>query len=389
MTLTGNTEMGLAKTAANVRAMMHDSQRSASLTAQTEAINLAVGEPDFDAPTQVIAAMKTALDLGFTHYADFAGDLELREAIAEKYQYPSARPLTAANIQITSGATAALAAVILATTNAGDRVVMPDPTYSLYADLVRLAGGTPVPAPTTRDHHLDTDVLKKLLPGARSFVYCNPVNPTGAVYSRRELEILGEIVRGSDTLIVDDAAYSSLVYQPHTYTSALEIPDLANRTVLCQTFSKKFAMTGFRVGFIVAPDHLIAPIAAVHRTFNGAINSAAQRAALTALTMDDEFAVRTRQVYTARMNLTHELLSDIPEFAATRPEGAFYAFPRILTGHTSNQVVEHLLSHGVKVRSGSEFGRGGDHYLRISFSTSTNALEQALIRTKVAMTQLC
>lgn len=388
MTVDSATGAGLAAVAPTVAVMMGASQRSASLTAQTNAISLAIGEPDFAAPADVVFAMKQALDAGYTHYADFAGDPELREAIADKHQPHTSTRLTAANVQITSGATAALSAVILATTGPGDRVVMPDPTYSLYADLVRLAGGIPIPAATTDDHHLDLDVLRQVLPGARSFVYCSPVNPTGAVYTRKELEAVAEIVAGSNTLVVDDAAYSSLVYDDHVYTSAMEIPALAERTVLCQTFSKKFAMTGFRVGYIVAPDHLIAPIAAVHRTFNGAINSAAQRAALAAITMDDEFADKTRAIYTQRMQLTHEMLSDVPEFRTTRPEGAFYSFPKILTGHSAQQITDHLLTHGVKVRSGREFGAGGEHHLRISFSTSSAALEKALLRIRNAMSEL-
>lgn len=365
--------------------MRTHSRRSATLTSTTSAVDLAVGEPDFAPPQRVVDAAADAVRSGYTHYADFAGDPELRQAVAA--QYPRSG-FAARNVQITHGSTAALASALLALVAPGDRVVLPDPTFSVYADQVRLAGGVPVPVAVTDEHHLDLESLAQALPGARLFVYCSPVNPSGAVYTRAELTALAEILDGSDTVVIDDAAYSSITYAPSVYTSALDIPGLVDRTVVCQSFSKRFAMTGFRVGWIVGPDELIAPIATVHRTFNGALNSAAQRAALAALELSGAWDHHVRQLFTTRMTTAYERLARVGGLQVNPPEGAFYILARILTDHPAEQVIAHLLATGVRVRPGAEFGRRAARSFRISFAASNAALDRGLSAIERAMATL-
>ncbi|MFF0144730.1 aspartate aminotransferase [Amycolatopsis sulphurea] len=371
----------------HVESMISASRRDAGVMASGQSINLAVGEPDLAPPTEVVESLKQALDAGHTHYVDLAGDEELRTAIAALESANWGREVRPAAVQVTAGATAGIAATILGTTSVGDRVVMPDPTYSLYADVVRLAGGIPVPVACLPSLHLDLEALAPALKGARSFVYCSPVNPTGVVYHREELEGVARLL-DPGTIVIDDGAYSSLVYQPHRYVPAAVIPGLADRTVYCQTFSKKFAMTGFRVGYLVAPEELLPPIAAVHRTFNGSVNAAVQKSAVTALAMGPSFADFALRTYRRRLDLVQELMKSIPVLEAVPPEGAFYLFPKILTGHSSSDTARHLARHGVRVRSGAEFGAGGEGHLRISYAASEESLEAGFGRIKAAMNLL-
>jgi aspartate aminotransferase len=367
--------------------MMSASLREAGVMASGGAISLAVGEPDLAPPREAIEVMKWALDAGYTHYVDLQGDPELRESIATVESANWGRSVTPRDVQVTAGATAGISAAILATTSFGDRVVMPDPTYSLYADIVRLAGGVPVPVPCSADLHLDLESLASAVPGARSVVYCSPVNPTGIVYRRDELERLGELL-DSDTFVIDDGAYSSLVYAPHEYVSAAQVPSLAHRTVYCQTFSKKFAMTGFRIGYVIAPADLLLPISTVHRTLLGSVNAAVQKCAHSVLTTRSGFAEAALRTYTRRLRLVEQLLETVPQLEATAPEGAFYVFPRILTGHSSAEVTRHLVEHGVRVRSGGEFGAGGEGHVRISYATSDELLERGFDLIRSAMARL-
>ncbi|MFG2582412.1 pyridoxal phosphate-dependent aminotransferase [Streptomyces malaysiensis] len=378
------TPPALTRGSRHVESMMSASRRDAGVMASGQSVNLAVGEPDLAPPPAVVESLKRAVDAGHTHYVDLAGDEELRAAIAATESANWGRELSPANVQVTAGATAGIAAAILGTTSIGDRVVMPDPTYSLYADVVRLAGGIPVPVECLPNMHLDLAALAPALKGARAFVYCSPVNPTGVVYRREELEgVAGLLDPG--TIVIDDGAYSSLVYEPHRYVPAAEIPSLAERTVYCQTFSKKFAMTGFRIGYLVAPEALLPPIAAVHRTFNGSVNAAVQKSALAALAMNTSFADLALRTYQRRIEFVRQAMESIPLLEAVPPEGAFYIFPKILTVHSSAETSRHLARHGVRVRSGGEFGFGGEGHLRISYAASEESLKIGFDRIKAAM----
>jgi aspartate aminotransferase len=368
--------------------MLEATQRSAALTSATSAVSLAIGEPDVDAPPQVVEALVDALRAGHTHYVDSAGDPELRVALARQVSRARACSYGPDEVLVTHGATAGLAATIAALVGPGDRVVLPDPTYSLYADLIRLAGGTVVTVPTLRDHHLDLEALSPQLRGARAFVYCSPANPTGAVYRREELEALAALLEGSDTIVVADEAYDQLVYDDVPFMSALDVASLRDRTVLCQTFSKTFAMTGFRVGFVVARRPVIDHIAAVHRTFNGSVNAAVQRAALRAVELGPSLGAPMLVEYERRRAVVLDALEDIPELEIVAPEGTFYAFPRVRLDHSSADLAAALLEGGVKVRPGVEFGAGGEHHLRLSFSVPPGDITVGLERLAAVLSQL-
>ena len=354
-------------------------------TSGSEMISLAMGEPDFDTPPRIIQAAVTALQEGYTHYAPLLGDKSLCHAIADDVSAKSGMQVRNDEVLVTHGGTAGLAAAILSIVNPGDRVVIPDPTYSLYADLVNMAGGICIPVSCRSDLHWDLERLDKALEGAKLFVFCNPGNPTGIVHSREEIAALGKLVNKHNNIVIADEAYSDLVFTDHPFTSVLQLPGFAKRTLFCQTFSKSYAMTGWRVGYLAGPAEMIAAAARVHNSLNGSVNSAVQRAALVALTQCKDDVRRMYEVYRQRRLLMMDGLNDIPELLLNEPEGAFYCFPSYSLPIPSIDMVALLREQGIAVRPGSEFGAAGERHLRLSYAASNDAISEGIRRLKRAL----
>lgn len=354
----------------------------------SDMISLAMGEPDFDTPPRIVQAAVEALQQGYTHYAPLLGDKALCQALADDVSARSGMPVKHGEVLVTHGGTAGLAAAILSIVNPGDRVVIPDPTYSLYADLVNMAGGICIPMPCRSDLHWDLDRLDKALDGAKLFVFCNPSNPTGIVHSREEIETLGKLVNKHNNLVIADEAYSDLVFTDRPFTSVLQVPDFAGRTLFCQTFSKSYAMTGWRVGYLAGPAEMIAAAARVHNSVNGSVNSAVQRAALVALTQCKNDVKRMYDVYRERRQLMMEGLYAIPELSLNEPEGAFYCFPSYSLPIPAIDMVALLREQGIAVRPGSEFGAAGERHLRLSYAASNEAIIEGVRRLKPALAGL-
>ena len=343
-------------------------------------VSLAMGEPDFDTPEQVTEAAHASLRAGRTHYSPLLGEPALREALAEKLAAVAGAPVSAADLLITQGGTAGLAASILGIVNPGDKVVVPDPTYSLYADLVSMAGGVVVPVPLGPDLHWDLDRLADALTGAKLFVFCNPSNPTGIVHGRDELDALAGLLDGTATIVISDEAYSDLDYTGRPFTSAVSVDGLRDRTVYCQTFSKSYAMTGWRVGYLWGPSPLIQASARIHNTFNGSMNTVVQDAALVAVRTCDADIARMRAAYERRGEIMRAELAAIPGLTLSTQEGAFYQFPRYELDLPSAEVVAALRAHGVAVRPGSEFGARGEGHLRLSYAASPESITEGVRR---------
>ncbi|AEM85682.1 pyridoxal phosphate-dependent aminotransferase [Streptomyces violaceusniger] len=356
------------------------SRRTQQPQSRADLVSLAMGEPDFDTPRPVTEAAHASLRAGRTHYSPLLGEPALREALAEKLTGLAGTAVSAADILITQGGTAGLAASILGIVNPGDKVVIPDPTYSLYADLVSMAGATVVPVPLAPDLHWDLDRLADALTGARLFVFCNPGNPTGIVHSREELEALAELLDATSTIVISDEAYSDLDYTGRPFTSAISLDGLRDRTVYCQTFSKSYAMTGWRVGYLWGPSALIQASARIHNTFNGSVNTFVQDAALAAVRSCDEDVARMREAYEQRRDIMRTELAAIPGLTLSSPEGAFYQFPCYDLDLPSVEVVAALRAHGVAVRPGSEFGAQGEGHLRLSYAASAQAITEGVRR---------
>ncbi|MFZ0218435.1 MAG: pyridoxal phosphate-dependent aminotransferase [Candidatus Dormiibacterota bacterium] len=343
-------------------------------------ISLNAGDPDFETPQHVRDALTDAVNGGHTHYVDGTGDPELRAAIAADLTRRSGVEWDPAQVLITHGGTGGLAAVFLGAIDAGERVVLPEPTYSLYADLCAWVGADVVQVPLAADFHLDLDAIRLAAPGAKLLVLCSPGNPTGVVYRRDELEAVAEIAREHDLLVLSDEAYDHIVYDGVDFVSALEVAGLRDRLVYCQTFSKVLSMTGWRIGYLAGPAATIAAAGRVVRTLIGPLNAAVQRAALVAFTTPTEWPERMRQEYQYRRDLVLESLDGLPGVTLRAPEGAFYAFVKVPAGRTSKDVVEAARGKGVIIRSGAEFGPSGEGYVRLAFSSSRDDLEASLPR---------
>ncbi|HEY8291544.1 MAG TPA: aminotransferase class I/II-fold pyridoxal phosphate-dependent enzyme, partial [Thermomicrobiales bacterium] len=325
-------------------------------------------------------ALIEAIQQGYTHYADGQGDPQLRQALAERAAQISGYAIEPGQVVVTHGGSAALSAALLATINPGERVLLPEPTYSLYADLVQLVGAQPVFVPSTADFHLDFDAIAAAADGAKMIVLCHPCNPTGVVFRRDELESLGRIAAQFDLLVLSDEAYDHIVFDERPFVSTLAIEELRDRLIYCQTFSKTYAMTGWRVGYLIAPAPIATAAARMHRTINGPMNAAVQRAALAAVTTETDWPERMRREYEARRELVYELLAGCPGVAGNAPEGTFYAFIHYDADVPAQAVVAAAMERGVAIRGGTEYGPSGQNHIRIAFSSSRADLQEGVRR---------
>ncbi len=339
------------------------------------------GDPFFNTPAPIRAAVADALEAGLVHYADPEGDPPLRNSVATQLSQRTGRGFVPEQVVITHGATGGLAAAILGIVDPGDGVIIPEPSYSLYADLVLFAGGRPLhPACPPPEFRLDLAAIESLAADARAIVLCNPCNPSGTVYTRAEIESVAAIAIRHDLLLIADEAYDHIVYEPKSYTSALSIADLANRLIYVQTFSKTYAMTGWRIGYVAAPADLAPACSRIHRTLVGPVNSAVQRAAAVALEHGDEWHAEMLAQYRDRRDLVVDALRRVTEAPVLPPEGTFYilaAHPRTVS---SERMVEVATDHGVAVRPGSEYGPSGEGFLRVSYSLQSDQVVDGMDR---------
>jgi len=364
---------------AAVQRIVAQSQRPAARPG-AGTISLASGDPDFATPDYIRRALVEAVESGYTHYADGQGDPQLRQALAERAAHTSGHAVEPTQVVVTHGGSAALSAALLATINPGERVLLPEPTYSLYVDLLELVGAHPVFVASTADFHLDLDAIDAAAAGAKMIVLCHPCNPTGVVYRRDELEGLGRIATHHDLLVLSDEAYDHIVFDDVPFVSTLAIAELRNRLIYCQTFSKTYAMTGWRVGYLIAPPPIAAAAARMHRTINGPMNAAVQRAALAAVTTETDWPTRMRLEYQARRELVFELLAGCPGVDGNPPEGTFYAFVRYDADMPAQEVVAAAMARGVGIRGGTEYGPSGRNHIRIAFSSSRADLQEGVRR---------
>jgi aspartate aminotransferase len=371
------------RTTFNPSRMVRDLERHSLRPATrpgADLISLAAGDPDFATPEHISQALADAIAAGATHYAQPQGDPDLRAALAEQVAEVANRPCGMDQVLISHGGSAGLAATILATVDEGSRVIIPEPTYSLYGDLTRMAGGEVSYVPHLPDQHLDLDGIEAAAPGARMVVICNPCNPTGAVYDLAELEALAEIAEEHDLLVLSDEAYDRIVYDGADFASALEIEGLAGRLVYVNTFSKTYAMTGWRIGYVAGDAEVMKAITAVHLAFNGTMNSAVMRAALVALTEPSDWPERMRREYQARRDIVTRMVSTVPGLEVQRPDGAFYALIRYRSPLSATEVVRRGFERGVAARPGSEFGPSGEGQVRVTFATGRELLIEGLER---------
>lgn len=350
-----------------------------------DVINLCIGEPDFQTPAYIIDAGVYALRHGYTKYVDNAGLPALRRAIAAKMAAENGLKCSEKNVMVTNGAGQALMSSIMCALNPGDSLILADPYYPNYLGYCKLAGVNAITVPTCEEEgfHLTAAAIEKALtPSTRAILLNSPANPTGAVLSLTELEEIAELARKRDLLIIADEPYEAIVYEGRRNYSIAALPGMFERTITVNSFSKTFAMTGWRVGYAVAEEAFIRAMAVMQESLTSSVNAASQYAACAALAGDGREVLQMKDEYEKRAELLTRSLNRIKGFKFTKPEGAFYAFVNIKeTGLTSAEVAQRLIEQGrVITTPGSAFGPSGEGYIRISFAANSDILAEATRR---------
>jgi aminotransferase len=349
-----------------------------------DVISLGIGEPDFVTPAPIIQAGIQALHAGETHYTSNAGLLELRQAITSHlHKLYGVEYDPAAEIIITVGVSEALYLAMTALLNPGEEVIIPTPCFVSYQAEVILAGGVPVEIPTCVEDGFQVrpdNIEAAITPRTKAILLGYPNNPTGAVCQRETLLEIARIAQQHDLIVISDEVYDQLVYGIQ-HTCFPSLPGMHERTVLLGGFSKDYAMTGWRAGYVCGPAEIIKGLLRIHQYTIMSAPTMSQMAALEAMQRGEEFVIRMRDEYDRRRRLIVGGLNQLglPTF---EPHGAFYAFPNVaITGMDDETFAQKLLEEQrVAVVPGNSFGAGGDGYVRCSYATAYEQIEQALER---------
>src|SRR5262245_29182209 len=355
------------------------------------AVSLAVGEPGFATPPHIVEAACQALHDGFTKYSPNPGYLDLREAIADKLERVNGYRIDPAReVFVTVGAMQALALTFMVGIDPGDEVILTDPSYTNFEATITLAGGGTVFVPTDPERgylpHVE-DVAAAITPRTRAILVNSPANPTGAVYPRDLLHAIAELCVRHDLLLISDETYAALTYGDMRTVSPASFPGLQDRTVSIYSFSKEYAMTGWRIGYLTGPAPMLEVMAPVQEAMASCVNAATQRAALTALRGPQDCVEAMRRAYQARRDLVVERLGRMPGVRCPRPDGAFYAFPdvRAITHDTASLAERLLFDHRVVVSPGEAFGPRSGGFLRLSYASSDEDLAEGLARLEAGL----
>jgi aspartate aminotransferase len=371
-----------------------DAKAKALSAAGQDVIGFGAGEPDFATPPHIVEAAAAACrQPEMHHYTATPGLPALRQAVVDKTRRDSGYEVASSQVVVTNGAKQAVYETFQALLDPGDEVLVPAPFWTTYPEAVALAGGRPVPVPTDEadGFHLRVEALEAARTAAtKVLLFVSPNNPTGALCTPEEVRAVGEWAAEHGLWVVTDEIYEHLVYGGRTFSSIpVQVPELAERCVVINGVAKTYAMTGWRVGWIVAPPDLAQALANLQSHACGNVANVAQAAALAALSGDLRAVEEMRTVFDRRRRTMHRMLNEIPGVSCVEPEGAFYAFPSVrgLLGkrlgdrvvHSSLDVAEAAIEE-VKVAMvpGEAFGAPG--YLRLSYAVSDEAMEEGVSR---------
>lgn len=341
-------------------------------------ISLGVGEPDFPVPWRIREEMIYSLEKGYTSYTSNAGLMELREGIADYYRRFSLET-SPGRILVTTGASEAIDLAIRAVTDSGDRFLLPEPCYVSYRPLLSICGGEAISIPTTPDFKLTAEAIERYADDKTKAIILNyPANPTGVSYRKKELEELADAIIEHDLLVISDEIYAELTYD-FKHTAIASLNGMEDRVITINGFSKAFSMTGFRIGYLIAPEDILSGILKIHQYCMLCAPITAQIGAIEALKCIEEVE-KAKAEYLRRRNFVYRRLSEFLEIR--KPEGTFYAFPSISsTRMGSEEFAEKLLfEKKVAVVPGNAFGECGEGYVRLAFAVKFEKLKEALDR---------
>ncbi len=348
----------------------------------THIVHLEVGEPDFDAPACVKEAACRALADGHTHYTHSMGNYELRQAIAAYHQGNYGVRVEAEQIIVTSGSSPAILLVFSALLDPGDEVIISDPHYACYPNFIRFVQGVPVTVPVYEEDgfQLRPEAIRaRITPRTKAIFINSPSNPTGNLLSAERMREIAALAEGPEApMIVSDEIYHGLVYEDKDHS----ILEFTERAFVLNGFSKLFAMTGLRLGYVIAPPELVRPMQKLQQNFFISANSMVQRAAITALTCAGEDVARMKATYDERRRFMIRRLREIGLGITVEPTGAFYVFANAKRFSTdSYQLAFDILEKAhVGVTPGIDFGRNGEGYLRFSYANSMENIAEAMNR---------
>ena len=371
------------------------SQKSGEMKAQgVDVINMSVGEPDFNTPDHIKEAAKKAIDENYSRYSPVPGYVELRKAISNKLKNENGLEYSVNEILVSNGAKQSVCNTVMALVNDGEEVIIPAPYWVSYPQMVKLAGGVPVIVEAGFEQNIKMtpeQLEAAITPKTRMIILCSPSNPTGSVYSAEELAALAEVIKRHDNLyVLADEIYEHINYIGKHHSIA-HVDGMRERTIIVNGVSKAYAMTGWRIGFIAAPEWIVKGCNKLQGQYTSGPCSVSQKAAEAAYTTSQECVETMRKAFERRRDLIVELASQIPGLEVNKPEGAFYLFPKCSsffgksyngkTINNSTDLAMFLLEVGhVATVGGDAFG---DPYcFRMSYATSDDNIREALKRIK-------
>jgi len=358
-----------------------------------DVVHLEQGEPSFTTPEHISNAAITAVKEGFTHYGPTAGLEELRQAIAEKLTRENRIPVDGPqDVLVVSGTQEAMFLAALTFLNVGDEALILAPYYPVYFQETLIAGAKPVTVPLSEDSHyrIDAKFLQQYVTSKTKMVWLNtPANPTGHVFSRKDLEAVAAVARENNLLIFSDEVYEKLVYEGSEHISIGSLPGMKDLVITANGFSKSYAMTGWRIGYVSAQEELLDQMSKLHYYTVLCPSTIAQKAALAALTGPQDCILEMVLEYDKGRMAILEVLDKIG-VTYVRPKGAFYVFPNISRFNENDEAVAEILlrEFGVATVPGSGFGTEGTGYLRMSFSAPIKQLEKGIDRLQRAFEYL-
>lgn len=374
------------------------SRKSSELAAQgVDVINMAVGEPDFDTPRSIKDAAIQAIENNYSKYSPVPGYTSLKEAVIHKLSQENGLQYSANEILISTGAKQCICNAVLALVEEGDEVIIPAPYWVSYTQMVKLAGGTPVYVEATieQDFKITPEQLEAAItPQTRLLILCSPCNPSGAVYSSEELSAIAEVIKThEDFLVLSDEIYEHINYVGK-HASIASVPGMKERTIIVNGVSKAYAMTGWRIGFMAAPQWIVSACTKLQGQYTSGTCSISQKAAESAWLGPQECVEEMRQAFQKRRDLLVHLMREIPGLEVNEPHGAFYLLPKCSSFYgksdgervinDSNDLAMYLLEVGhVATVSGEPFG--APECIRLSYATSDDNIVEAVKRIKEAL----
>jgi len=355
-------------------------------------IYLQIGEPDFPTPKNIIEAGVKALRDGETHYAPAAGIMPLREAIVDDVEARRGVRPKVEEVIVTPGAKPIMYFVIMACIETGDEVIYPNPGFPIYESVINFVGGTPVALPLweENDFRFNLDEFRSLVTDRTRMIIINsPQNPTGGVLTREDVEVVAEVARKKNILVLTDEVYKNIIYEGE-HASIYSMPGMQEQTILLDGFSKTYAMTGWRLGFGVMREDLAKKVEQLMINSNSCTATFSQYAAVEALKGPTDEVDAMVETFRQRRDFIVTGLNEIPDVSCITPKGAFYVFPNVKNVRMSSQELEHYLLNeaGVAILSGTAFGKYGDGYLRFSYANSIENIGKALERMKAALEKI-